>query len=65
MATRDVSTEEIMRAQLDGWRNRLGGAEHLSMRELGDEKALRGIPAIGRGVQGTLRGSRPGDSLPG
>lgn len=40
MATRDVSTEEIMRAQLDGWRNRLGGAEHLSIRELSDGRAV-------------------------
>jgi hypothetical protein len=32
-------------------------------RGLGDHKALRGIPAIGRGVQGALPDSRPGDSL--
>jgi hypothetical protein len=40
MGTRDVSIEEIMHAQIDGWRNRLGGAEHLSMRELGDGSAV-------------------------
>lgn len=35
MGTREVGTEEIMRAQVEGWSNRLGGAEHLSVRELG------------------------------
>jgi hypothetical protein len=29
----------------------------------GDWRRLRGIPAIGRGVAGAIRGSRPGDSL--
>ncbi len=29
-----------MRAQIDGWRNRLAGAEHLSSRELGDGRAV-------------------------
>jgi hypothetical protein len=27
----------------------------------GDERALRGIPAIGRGVTGAIPGTRPGD----
>lgn len=40
MATREVSTEEIMHAQIDGWRNRLAGAEHLNARELGDGRAV-------------------------
>ena len=29
----------------------------------GDERRLRGIPAIGRGVPGAIRGTRPGDGL--
>jgi hypothetical protein len=29
----------------------------------GDEKALRGIPAIGRGVAGAIPRTRPGDGL--
>jgi hypothetical protein len=29
----------------------------------GDELRLRGLPAIGRGVQGAIRGSRPGANL--
>lgn len=29
----------------------------------GDEQALRGIPAIGRGVQGAIPRTRPGDNL--
>lgn len=29
----------------------------------GDEKALRGIPAIGRGVTGAINRTRPGDGL--
>jgi hypothetical protein len=29
----------------------------------GDEKALRGIPAIGRGVSGCINGTRPGSNL--
>lgn len=29
----------------------------------GDELALRGIPAIGRGVQGVIRFTRPGDGI--
>ena len=29
----------------------------------GDWQRLRGVPAIGRGVQGAIRGTRPGDSL--
>lgn len=29
----------------------------------GDERRLRGIPAIGRGVAGAINGSRPGDGL--
>lgn len=29
----------------------------------GDEKALRGIPAIGRGVTGAIPGTRPGARL--
>jgi hypothetical protein len=40
MATPDVSDEIIMQAHCDGWINRLGGAEHLSMRELGDGRAV-------------------------
>lgn len=40
MATRDVSSEEIRRAQIEGWSNRLGGAEHLRVRELGDGRAV-------------------------
>lgn len=40
MATRAVDTEEIERAQIDGWSNRLGGGEHLSVRELGDGRAV-------------------------
>lgn len=30
---------------------------------LGDERQLRGIPAIGRGVTGAIPGSSPGHSL--
>jgi hypothetical protein len=29
----------------------------------GDSRKLRGIPAIGRGVSGAIRDTRPGDSL--
>lgn len=29
----------------------------------GDELALRGIPAVGRGVSGAIRGTRPGDGI--
>lgn len=29
----------------------------------GDERALRGIPAIGRGVAGAIPNTRPGDGL--
>ena len=29
----------------------------------GDERRLRGIPAIGRGCGGAIRGTRPGDGL--
>jgi hypothetical protein len=29
----------------------------------GDERKLRGIPAIGRGVQGVINGTRPGEGL--
>lgn len=29
----------------------------------GDERKLRGIPAVGRGVAGAIRGTRPGDGL--
>lgn len=29
----------------------------------GDERKLRGIPAIGRGVAGAIPGTRPGDHL--
>lgn len=29
----------------------------------GDERRLRGVPAIGRGVAGAIPGTRPGDSL--
>lgn len=29
----------------------------------GDERALRGIPAIGRGVAGAIPGTRPGNDL--
>lgn len=30
---------------------------------VGDEAQLRGLPAIGRGVRGAIRGTRPGDGL--
>jgi len=40
MATGKVSAEEIMRAQAEGWTNRIGGAEHLNVRELGDGRAV-------------------------
>ena len=29
----------------------------------GDERRLRGVPAIGRGVAGAIRGTRPRDGL--
>ena len=29
----------------------------------GDERKLRGIPAVARGVQGAIPGTRPGDTL--
>lgn len=29
----------------------------------GDEQRLRGIPAIGRGAAGAIRGTRPGENL--
>lgn len=29
----------------------------------GDERRLRGIPAVGRGCAGAIPGTRPGDSL--
>jgi hypothetical protein len=29
----------------------------------GDERRLRGIPAVGRGCAGAIRGTRPGDGL--
>lgn len=29
----------------------------------GDERTLRGIPAIGRGVGGAIPGTRPGDRI--
>jgi hypothetical protein len=40
MATREVSAEELLQAHCDGWLNRLNGAEHLSVRELGDGRAV-------------------------
>lgn len=40
MATGDVSSEEIMQAQAEGWTHRIGGAEHLNVRELGDGRAV-------------------------
>lgn len=40
MATRDVSIDELQQAQIDGWSNRLDGAEHLSLRELGAGRAV-------------------------
>lgn len=40
MATCDVDTEKLTRAQIEGWSNRLGGAEHLNVRELGNGRAV-------------------------
>jgi hypothetical protein len=40
MATGEVSSAEIMQAQAEGWTNRVGGAEHLNVRELGDGRAV-------------------------
>jgi hypothetical protein len=34
-----------------------------ALSRLGDEKQLRGIPAIARGVTGAIPGSRPGKNL--
>lgn len=30
---------------------------------IGDERQLRGIPAVGPGCSGAIRGTRPGDGL--
>jgi hypothetical protein len=38
--------------------------EHRVLSRLGDEIQLRGIPAIGRGVQGAINGTRPGNNTP-
>lgn len=37
------------------------GARRYRQKLPGDERALRGIPAIGRGVTGAIPGTRPGD----
>lgn len=45
----------------------VGEAQHIHQNSgataAGDERKLRGIPAIGRGVTGAIRNTRPGDTL--
>lgn len=58
MGTREVTPIEIAEAQIAGWSNRLAGAEHLIVRELGDGRAvylrdlLFGAHMIGIGLVG-------------
>jgi hypothetical protein len=30
---------------------------------LGDEEQARGVPIVGRGIRGAMRGTKPGDGL--
>lgn len=40
MATRDVGEAELLQAHFDGWMSRIGGADHLAVRDLGDGRAV-------------------------